>query len=112
MAAICSICDSELNEFTASKGHKSYCRACFAAYHRNHYSQPHEIHKRNARKTANLRLTKGILIKEPCRLCGNQEAEKHHPNYTEPQNIVWLCKKCHTDMHVLERSVLTKILVD
>ena len=112
MPSKCSICDSELNEFTVSKGHTNECRGCFAAYHRNNYRQPNEIIKRKARQIAERRLKIGILIKEPCQLCGKSKAEKHHPNYADPKNIVWLCKSCHTEMHILERSVITKILVD
>lgn len=35
-----------------------------------------------------------------CGLCKCYEKiEGHHPDYTRPYFIVWLCKKCHTQIH-------------
>lgn len=99
----CSKCDSELNEFTISKGHDCECRACFAAYKRNYRKDVTARTKDKARAIAATMQTRGVIIKAPCALCGDLDAEKHHPDYKHPKDIVWLCKSCHVEMHVLER---------
>lgn len=44
-------------------------------------------------------LKNGILEKQCCEVCGNEEAEAHHDNYNEPLNVRWLCKECHDEWH-------------
>ena len=34
-----------------------------------------------------------------CKYCNNLAIEKHHPDYTKPKLIVFVCKKCHTKIH-------------
>ena len=41
----------------------------------------------------------------PCVNCGAVKAEGHHPDYSKPLLIVWLCKKCHREEHYLIKSV-------
>jgi hypothetical protein len=57
----------------------------------------------------------GRLIKSPfCQLClGTHGVEAHHEDYAKPFDVVWLCRRCHTDItpHVrsaprLQRSCL------
>ncbi len=35
----------------------------------------------------------------PCLECGIKHAEKHHPDYTNPLRIEWLCRKHHLERH-------------
>ena len=44
-------------------------------------------------------IKKGILIKNPCVICGENKAEAHHNNYTNPFDITWLCRKHHIEHH-------------
>lgn len=99
----CRSCDCELHEFSVSK--KDICRHCYAEYCRRRYSRPdYQVHHR-ARVTANLLVKAGIIIQEPCKLCGDPNSEKHHPDYNNPTDVTFLCKKCHSELHVLERKV-------
>lgn len=41
----------------------------------------------------------GTIIQQPCAFCGNPQSERHHPDYTQPLLIVWLCEKCHRELH-------------
>jgi hypothetical protein len=36
------------------------------------------------------------LIKKPC-FCGELKSEAHHPDYSKPLDVVWLCKKHHVE---------------
>ncbi len=40
-----------------------------------------------------------IAYKRPCSRCGNLKAEKHHPDYDKPLEIIWLCFECHQREH-------------
>lgn len=43
---------------------------------------------------------KKITKPSQCTLClSSDKIEAHHPNYDEPLNVVWLCRKCHMAIH-------------
>jgi hypothetical protein len=39
-------------------------------------------------------LRRGILKREPCQECGSPQSEIHHPDYTKPLLVRWLCRPC------------------
>ena len=41
----------------------------------------------------------GKLLKSPCVKCGSNESQAHHPNYSQPLDVVWLCIKHHFEEH-------------
>lgn len=41
----------------------------------------------------------GRLIKEPCVVCGKTKAEAHHPDYSQPLDVVWMCRTHHMEHH-------------
>jgi len=43
---------------------------------------------------------KGILKKQPCWVCG-ADAIAHHPDYSRPLDVVWLCQPHHKQTHAL-----------
>ena len=52
-----------------------------------------------ARWYARRMVENGTLKQQPCALCGNENSQKHHPDYNEPLLIVWLCAGCHRALH-------------
>lgn len=48
-------------------------------------------------------LRSGKLQKLPCWVCG-AEAEAHHPDYSSPLDVVWLCDRHHKQAHVLVKE--------
>ena len=64
---------------------------------------PFELMKRKARYLANNARRDGKLIPEPCK-CGCDHVEMHHPDYTKPLDIVWICHDCHLELHENERK--------
>lgn len=44
----------------------------------------------------------GRLIKQPCEICGEAKVEAHHPDYSKPLEVNWLCRKCHAEHHKKE----------
>ena len=52
-----------------------------------------------ARLKAKRAVRKGILQKENCARCGSAESQIHHPDYSKPLEIIWLCLACHVKEH-------------
>lgn len=41
----------------------------------------------------------GFLTPLPCEICGCEKAEAHHPDYTRPGLVQWLCRGHHNQLH-------------
>jgi hypothetical protein len=55
-----------------------------------------EPEKHRARTMANNALRDGRIRPEPCYFCGSTtELEMHHPDYSQPLRVYWLCRLCH-----------------
>lgn len=39
------------------------------------------------------------LVRLPCERCGKQKSEAHHPDYSKPLEVIWLCRQCHAKEH-------------
>lgn len=47
----------------------------------------------------------GRLTRAPCERCGGTEdIEGHHPDYSKPLEVEWLCRACHRALHLAERT--------
>lgn len=55
--------------------------------------------KRKARTAVSNALRDGRLFKQPCQVCGNTKSEAHHPDYSKPLEVEWLCKLHHEEVH-------------
>jgi hypothetical protein len=114
-------------------GHLGKCKECAKAdatatrlakiehyreYDRARASLPHRIEQRREiinrwrgenpdRKQAHSKLRRALLtgrIQElPCLICG-EKAEAHHPDYTAPLDVVWLCSPHHKQAHAMARK--------
>lgn len=86
---------------------QKYCLACHRLYQRQ-WRQTHPLTevqriKDRARSYAGVYERKGALIPTPCERCNAEKVEKHHPDYSKPLEIVWLCRPCHLALHREER---------
>lgn len=46
----------------------------------------------------------GQLVRQPCFVCG-EKAQAHHPDYSAPLDVVWLCVMHHRQAHGLVRRI-------
>lgn len=55
-------------------------------------------------------IRRGVLIKQPCVVCGEIKVQAHHPDYNKPLAIVWLCFLHHRKLHSnkLNRTMIEK----
>jgi len=125
----CNKCQQEkpLEEFgrnrTKPLGYGYTCKACIREYWRKRDKRPERIEKSKrwlhsengkrhyreyqrqykervrAHQMIKRLIIKGIIKKEPCILCGENNSSAHHPDYTKPLEVVWLCQKHHSEKH-------------
>lgn len=55
--------------------------------------------RRKASHAVNNALRNGSIQKLPCLICGSQKVEAHHPDYSRPLDVVWLCVEHHKEIH-------------
>ncbi len=41
----------------------------------------------------------GVLKRQPCAVCGDKRTDAHHPDYTAPLHVEWLCRRHHRQAH-------------
>jgi hypothetical protein len=110
-------------------GHLGKCKVCASAFTRKWYrdnittriSYEKERSNNADRKVARIKYQKegrernalaykshnavssaireGRIVKQPCQKCGLEKAEAHHPDYSKPLEIEWLCRPCHMLEH-------------
>jgi hypothetical protein len=102
----CTLCNSPLDQWNKTKGHKTYCRACFSQYHKERAIDPGIRLKNVARVKAKDALKKGLIMRWPCAICNDPDAEMHHSDYNKPLDVHWLCKVHHEELHTLEYRAL------
>lgn len=62
--------------------------------------------KHDAVMKLNYAVKNGLVIKEPCRVCGDKKSQGHHEDYRKPLSVIWLCDYHHREIH--GRIVRTK----
>lgn len=55
--------------------------------------------KRKAHSTFWEAIQAGRVVKLPCACCGAPEVEGHHPDYSRPLDVIWLCRPHHIKLH-------------
>lgn len=66
----------------------------------NRWRDPEERRKKNVRRRTQRAVQSGRLIKLPCQVCSDVESEAHHPDYSKPFEVMWLCSACHRAEHM------------
>jgi hypothetical protein len=81
----------------------TYCRACDAMrlrqWRKSHPPTPEQRRKHIVRTIARVYWLRGKLRQKPCRRCGDANSERHHPDYSRPLFVIWLCRPCHLKLH-------------
>lgn len=64
--------------------------------------------RRKAYALVQYAIRKGDLVKLPCFICGEEKTEAHHPDYSAPLSVVWLCTQHHKDTHAMHYYMTKK----
>ena len=90
----CKKCRTETVNHIKAKERKKRFYATRKAEYWKRYRQEHWI-KIRAREIANYRYKERF----PCMVVGCEEiGERHHHDYGNPLDIIWLCKKHHSEL--------------
>lgn len=65
---------------------------------------PEMASKMKTRRITRDAIKKGILIKQPCKVCGIEKVEAHHEDYGKPLEVIWLCRDHHHELHKKQRN--------
>lgn len=102
----CCICGSQHERFRDAAHTKaaSYCLSCHASHMRRTRPKYRQLSAQQrqrvlARSIANVYQRRGKLVPQACQRCGSQHAQKHHPDYSQPLRVLWLCHSCHRTAH-------------
>lgn len=60
--------------------------------------------KARCHRLVNEAVNRGLLKKFSCHICGDQDSQAHHEDYSKPLEVVWLCNKHHKERHKELRS--------
>ncbi len=50
-------------------------------------------------------LKRGLLVRQPCAVCGSEYSQMHHPDYRKPLEVEWLCRAHHLERHRGRRGI-------
>ncbi len=97
-------------EAEAKYGRSALGKAAAARYNRSDLGKARRaraqrsVRVRHPEKTQAYRklraaVASGKVKRQPCSRCGQERAEAHHPDYSKPLAVEWLCRKCHLAEH-------------
>jgi len=69
------------------------------SWRKTHPPTAEEYAKQRCRAYTNVLIKRGHLVRGECIFCGEGPAEAHHPDYTRPRLVVWMCKQHHREHH-------------
>lgn len=80
-------------------------KAIAISKHRNKFPEKYKSHSKVEYNIKNKKIEKP----ESCSICGNKtNLDGHHPDYSKPLEVIWVCRSCHAKVHkelrALERA--------
>jgi hypothetical protein len=78
--------------------HRTKANAYMREWRKAHPLTLEQRRKDGCRSYAQVYLKRGKLQREPCEVCGS-DAQMHHPDYSQPLVVFWLCRKHHHAFH-------------
>jgi hypothetical protein len=115
-----------LSHKVSRENHREYFRKYNRRYRKEHSKEKKDYNKEyvknhleeireynNKHKDLNkIRNQANYYIKIPknqlCEICNKRKVnDKHHPNYSKPLLVLFVCRKCHAIIHHKEEIILT-----
>lgn len=92
---VCRTCNKQFRPKSVFTIDRPYCHACVKGPR-----TPEQEVKNRARRLATIAHQNGKLKERPCEYCGRDwGVHKHHPDYSRPLFVQWLCARCHAKEH-------------
>lgn len=77
--------------------HHLYCADCRVARGKERKARYSE--KTKARSKVAIAVRAGKLVRQPCEICREPNAQAHHEDYSRPFDVRWLCQSHHLWWH-------------
>lgn len=68
-------------------------------YAREYIRKNKEKNKDKIYRKVRTKKESGSLIPLPCSICGFSPTQAHHPDYSKPLEVIWLCPSHHKQLH-------------
>lgn len=103
---ICKEChrDAVRTRYRAANGRPEYERARSQTPERKEAKARYQRERRRRhpdRAKANTAVSNAVrdgrLVRQPCAVCGAPKSEAHHPDYSKPLEVEWLCFQHHRE---------------
>ena len=105
--------NANLRERVKARALRSHRENPAAAQRRNAVYAERHPEKAAAKREVMLAVRSGRLLRQPCSVCGAKKADAHHDNYSQPLNVLWLCRTHHGERHrMLNRKKRAGNLLD
>lgn len=72
-------------------------------YHYKLKSIAKHSEKHKCRKIFESAVKSGQIKRMPCVICGDENSEGHHEDYTKPLDVIFLCRKHHVEADIKRR---------
>jgi hypothetical protein len=96
---VCRSCSKEYRPRSRFTIDRPWCAECMRGPR-----TPEEQVKHRARQLATIAEGHGKIYRKPCERCGcDFDLHKHHPDYSRPLYVIWLCVRCHAKEHKEQR---------
>jgi len=90
----------EITRKSQAKYRKTEKGLKYKAYHRALYRKRYPL-KYNIPYLVHMAVKKGIITKDPCKVCKTtKDVQAHHYDYSKPLDVIWLCRKHHNELHL------------
>jgi len=119
---VCQKCERRISRERSDKykdwksGHQSVYRSGLSkekrremgrkSYRKQKLTNPEKV---KARQQFSYVVKKGLLIRLPCEVCGDEKTHGHHTDYSKPSLVVWLCQRHHVEAHGKKYRVKTAL---
>lgn len=67
-------------------------------WRKTHPLTPEQRKKMVCRSYTHVLIKRGKILRQPCRVCA-AVAQPHHPDYSNPRLVEWLCRPHHLEHH-------------
>lgn len=119
MGVICQKCNSDFKcpTFEVKRGNGKFCsRYCQRSYQAivNAENNDTGVSRKErtkiwannvaeevliAHRAVKSAIRNGVLVREPCEVCGKEKVDAHHDDYSKPLDVRWLCRFHHLKHH-------------
>lgn len=61
--------------------------------------QQNNREKLRCRRLSREAVSAGVILRQPCEVCGSNNVQIHHDDYSQPMKVRWFCRKHHLEHH-------------